>query len=56
MMTMQDNAIVVLRPRRDILVARVNDDDRYRALLVFQVRPAIAAAVVARLITISLSA
>ena len=52
MLTMQDGALIALRSGRSIQIARINDNDRYRALLAFQVRPSVAVALIRGLITI----
>jgi len=48
-MTQTDRAIVVERGGRVIPLMRVTEDAQYRALIAYNVRPAIAAAVAARL-------
>ena len=55
-MALTDGAIVVIRERRAIPVATVTALDVYKAMVVYDVRPAIAAAVAARLVTIRLTA
>ena len=56
MMALADGAIVVIRERRAIPVASVGSYEQYKALVAYDVRPAIAAAVAARLVTIKLTA
>jgi hypothetical protein len=56
MLEERDNQIIALRPGREIPIQRVTDADRYRALLSYNVKPVIAQAVAAKLITIRLTA
>ncbi len=52
MLTIQDDTLLALRCDRSIRIARINDNDKYRALLAFQVKPNVAAALTRGLITI----
>lgn len=47
-------AILCLRPGRAVVVARAGEMERYQALRVYQIKPSIAAACAAGLITIKL--
>lgn len=51
-MTMQQGALCAERAGRTVVVQQVSEVDRYRALRVFGVRPAVAAAAAAGLITV----
>jgi hypothetical protein len=56
MLEERDNQIIARLPGREVVVARLTDADRYRALLSYNVKPVIAQAVAAKLITIRLTA
>jgi len=54
MLTMQGGVLSAERGRRSIPLQHVTEADRYRALRLFGVRPEVAAAVAAGLITVNL--
>ena len=53
MLTMRGDTLVAQRPGRTIEVQRITDTDRYQALRAFGVQPAVAAALMAGLITVT---
>jgi hypothetical protein len=56
MLSERDGQIIALRPGREIVVQRLTEEDRYKALLAYNVKPVVAQAVAAKLVTIRLSA
>ena len=48
-MTAAHNALTITRHGRTIIIARINDADRYQALIAYKVSPAVASAVTANL-------
>jgi hypothetical protein len=56
MLEERDGKLIARLPGREVVVARVTDADRYRALLAWGVRPVVAQAVSRGLITIRLTA
>lgn len=56
-LAMHDDTLIALRNTRPpVVLARITDDARYRALLAYNVKPVVAAGVARGLITVKLTA
>jgi hypothetical protein len=56
MLSETDGALVYQRQRRTVEIQKITAEDKYKALLAFNVKPEIAAAISVGLVTIKLTA